>query len=71
LPLESRLLKYYSLVIPELEAEEELRHRMLDSALTPDRYYNLLIQVGVKESEAESARANLLLQQTQKQSWHK
>lgn len=71
MPLENRLLRYYSLVIPELEAYEELRDRSKDSALTPDRYYSLLLQVGVKESEAESARANLLLQQMQKKSWQK
>lgn len=72
MPLENRLLRYYSLVIPQLEAEEELKHRMMESVLSPDRYYSLLIQVGVKESEAESARANLLLQQSQKQQpWQK
>lgn len=73
MPLEDRLLRYYSLVIPTLEAEEELRHRSLEGVLTPDRYYYLLTQVGASESEAESARANLLLQQMQKNSnsWQK
>mgnify|MGYP007071613701 CR=1 FL=1 len=71
MPLEDKLLRYYSLVIPELEADEELKFRMREGALTPDRYYYLLVQIGVDESEAESARANLQLQQMQKKSWQK
>jgi hypothetical protein len=71
LPLEDKLLRYYSLVIPELEADEELKFRMREGMLSPDRYYYLLTQVGVDESEAESARANLQLQQMQKKSWQK
>jgi len=71
LPLEDKLLRYYSLVIPELEADEELKSRMREGVLTPDRYYYLLTQVGVSESDAESARANLQLQQMQKKSWQK
>ena len=65
------MFRYYSLVIPEVEADEELKMRSQEGALTPDRYYYLLTQVGVSESEAETARANLLLQQTQKKSWQK
>lgn len=71
MPLEDKLLRYYSLVIHELEADEELKSRMREGVLTPDRYYYLLTQVGVSESDAESARANLQLQQMQKKSWQK
>lgn len=71
MPLEEKLFRYYSLVIPELEADEELKNRIQEGDLSPDRYYYLLTQVGVSESEAESARANLLLQQMQKKSWQK
>jgi hypothetical protein len=59
-------------VITTLEAEEELKQRQQQSSLSPDRYYQLLLQVGASEKEADSARANLQLQQMQRTNqWQK
>lgn len=49
------------LLLPALEADEELRQRMISNAITPNRYKNLLLATGVDESDAETARANMQL----------
>ena len=59
--LSGRDFTILELLLPALEADEELRQRMISNTITPDRYKNLLLATGVNESDAETARANMQL----------
>lgn len=72
LPLDERIIRYYATIIPNLEAEEELKQRGREGQLTPDKFYSLLLLSGVPEKEADTARARMVMQQLESKSqWQK
>ena len=68
LPLDDRIIRYYATIIPNLEAEEELKQRGREGQLTPDKFYSLLLLSGVPEKEADTARARMVMQQLESKS---